>query len=231
MNIFVLLCATSFFTLSNQQKFTTNASHEVDILGALQQMSKDTGIVLLTRSDPFISNASILLTDDESGYEQLKADTDDDFAEVEENTDPIDKDPKIKNILRWLPTRKPYKENYYEKKEAQVALEKEQRNTLRARQLNEERIAYVMDLLKDNFWMAIYMYGEVRRILTKRIVVDDIRQMIMFLEQEGNEEMKEKVLKCYRKARYVFHDNSWDKKANNLLVQVLKDPLNDNVVA
>lgn len=190
-------------------------------------MSKDSSIVLLTQSDPFVSNASVLLTDEESDNEQLKAEDDEDFAERQEES--TEQSPKIKNILRWMPTRKPYRPNNNEKREARYALEKEERNSLRARQLNEERVAHVMSLLKNNFWMTVYIYGEVRRILNTREVVDDIRQMILFLDT--NEEMREKVLECYRKEKNIFRNNSWNKKANNLLLQVLKDPVNDNVVA
>ncbi|KAF9412030.1 hypothetical protein HW555_009340 [Spodoptera exigua] len=208
--------------ITKQQELTAiNESYVTDIMRALQDMSKDSGIVLLAQTDPFISNASILLTDEETDEEHDKADTDNVFAESEDDNinSTEEKSPKMKNILRWLPPKKPKKINYTQKREEQEIIAKEERNALKARQINAERIAYVMALLKGDFWSTVYMYGEVQRIINNREVLDDVRKMIIFLEKDGNEKYKKKVLKCLKDAT-AFRDYKWNKKPNNLVIQL-----------
>ncbi|CAH0697806.1 unnamed protein product [Spodoptera exigua] len=169
--------------ITKQQELTAiNETYVTDIMRALQDMSKDSGIVLLAQTDPFISNASILLTDEETDDEHDKADTDNVFAESEEvNINSTEeKSPKMKNILRWLPPKKPKKINYTQKREEQEIIAKEERNALKARQINAERIAYVMALLKGDFWSTVYMYGEVQRIINNREVLDDLSSIAIF---------------------------------------------------
>lgn len=188
-----------------------------DILPSLEAVQKP----FEDKNNTILSNTPIT-----NGYTNNTSD-----YEESDNSGVIDNEPlpDQKNILRWLPKKKRDPRVSKARNDEKLARERLERAKQRAKDLHAERIAYVTSVMKDNYWTTLYLYGELRRILTTGEIVDDIRALIQTLESSHhNKDLKEKVLKCYRDGKKTLGHHVWGG-TNNLVIHSLKDPINDGV--
>ncbi|PZC76146.1 hypothetical protein B5X24_HaOG205117 [Helicoverpa armigera] len=215
MTLVLLFCI--LFTASKATANITVKENATDILPSLEAAQKP----FEDKNNTILSKTSTTnnYTNETSDYEES------------DNSGVIDNKPhpEQKNILRWLPKKKRDPKFSKARDDEKRARERLERAKQRAKDLHAERIAYVTSVMKDNYWTTLYLYGELRRILTTGEIVDDIRALIQTIESSRhNKELKEKVLKCYRDGKKTLGRNVWGG-TNNLVIHSLKDPMNGGV--
>lgn len=202
-----------------------NDTNVLNILDAMNSIAEDKDVIILTLEPPRGSKETAVIYDDQTEYKTLE--TDKDFKYLDEQYEP--QSPKQKNILRWLPKKKRNRTNRTEKKNQEaIAAER-----LKVKAQNAERVDYIYSVIKDHREAADFLYREVKRIQRDRILVDDIRELILRVEAPGQEDFKQKVINCYKKAKaetdVKVEDGMWNKPTNNLNINIVKDQHNDGV--
>lgn len=92
----------------------------------------------------------------------------------------------------------------------------------------ERKVKEITDFMADHFLTANYLYEEVQRIKRQRMVKDDLRKMVEYLEKPEKKVIKAQVMKCYREARKTekIPVDEWGHDTNNLVVNIIRDPYN-----
>lgn len=65
----------------------------------------------------------------------------------------------------------------------------------------QEKVAYVDEFMKMRAQSTAYLYKELQRIKSTRVVKDGLRKMISFIQQPEHQWVKKKVFKCFIDAR------------------------------
>ncbi|XP_022828789.1 uncharacterized protein LOC111358112 isoform X2 [Spodoptera litura] len=93
---------------------------------------------------------------------------------------------------------------------------------------HERRIQEIKEHMEHHFTSTLYLYNEAKRIERTHVVMDELRLMAEDADNPKYEFLREKVLECGRQPKVKIPKNIW-KKPNNVVINIQKDPLNDNV--
>ena len=220
------------FQITTQNEIMNNVSltHVLDILDAISSISEDKDVIILTDLQALEpardSKKPAIIYDDETDYET--SETDDE--EIKYFNEQFDLQPqKQKNILRWLPKKKRNRGNKIER-EKQAVVEADKVKVISQ---NAARVKYIVSVIKNNHAAADFLYNEVIRIRRDRKLVDEIREVTLRAETPGLEKVKQNIIDCFKKAKAEadaqLKDTFWMKPFNNLVINTVKDTLNDGV--
>lgn len=93
---------------------------------------------------------------------------------------------------------------------------------------HERRLREIKEHMEQHFTSTLYLYNEAKRIERTNVVMDELRLMAEDIATPRYETLKQKILDCGRLPEVKKHKDIW-KKPNNVIIDIQKDPINDNV--
>ncbi|CAB3258458.1 unnamed protein product [Arctia plantaginis] len=104
--------------------------------------------------------------------------------------------------------------------------------TLKNRVQHMLRFHEIMSFMKNHYLSTRYFYNEALRMRRTGQVSDELRRMLFYLDTTGRRNnVTKKVLQCYA----FYKDKGvgpprWNNPTNNLAIETIKDPQNENTL-